>query len=298
MLMDRSWQFSSSLLVPALFIAGCLTNVPDPALGSTYACVDDSDCPGTQTCLQQVCEAVELPVVKIVNPEDEKPYTYTDGAAPHAEVLNLAATNLVLRELSESSEAVAGEGHLVVFVDEIEVALIDSGDLSGGVQVPIEIPDVPGVHRIRVQARLNDGTDYDNETARARNLVWVDDKRIHVALRSPWPGESFSLESQPVQATVAVLGDVSIGPPSTGLEHVHVHYGDSFPACLDDPLCVVGYVGIVPSNDDEFGPVFLPKSAAGMVTLTALIKNSDHTTYLDDMEEPVWSEIQILRTND
>ena len=288
----------SGPLLSLLFLGGCLTNTPDPAAGGIYACVEDSDCPGTQACLQQTCEAVALPVLEIFSPEDEKPYTFTNDGVDHPEVLSVNATDMVLRPLSESSEAVPGEGHLVVFIDEAEIGIIDSGDLGAGVQIEFGVPDVPGVHRIRVQARLNDGTDYDNEGGAARNLVWVDDGNEHVALRSPWPGQVFSLEAQTIDAEVAAFG-IEIGSPDDELEHVHIYYGKSFPACLDkdiDPLCEAAYSGVV-SNDDSFDPVILPDASAGMVTITALVAEFDHTSYVDDEGNPVFSEIQVLRSN-
>jgi hypothetical protein len=241
-----------------------------------------------------VCEAIELPRIQILNPEDEEKYPF---GSEHNDILSVSGTNLTLRARAASSEAVPGEGHLVVFVDEVEVAVIDSGDISAGVQTAITIPDTPGAHRVRVQVRLNDGTDYDNEDASARNLVWVDDGREHVALRKPWPGEVFGLESGLIDAEVATLGGIEIGPPNTGKEHVHVYYDAVFPGCLTDPVCDAGYNGVVPSNDDTFGPVLLPASAAGMVTLTAVVAEAGHTTYVDDMGDRVFSQIQILRSD-
>lgn len=277
--------------------AGCLTNEPDPNQGGIYACVDDEDCPGEQSCLQGTCETIPLPAIQILNPEDEKPFTMGDGTGSHPEILSVSGTDLILRPLAESSEAVPGEGHLVVFVDEVEVATIDSGDISAGVQTEIQIPDTAGVHRIRVVARLNDGTNYDNDTADARNLVWVDDGRQHVALRTPWPGQVFSLESQLVDAEVATFGGIQIGTPSeTTRQHVHVYYGDEFPECLDEPVCEAGYTGVVPSNEDMFGPFIMPDSAATMVTLTAVVADFDHTTYADPMGDPVFSQIEVRRS--
>jgi hypothetical protein len=156
--------------------------------------------------------AAELPDVLLLDPEDGQPFAYGDGSTPHAQTLSISATNLVLGSMQGASEAVIGEGYLVVFVDEVEVGVIDSGDLGGGVQMDVEIPDVPGVHRIRVQARLHDGTDYDNESGAVRSLVWVDDGREHVALRRPWPNDAFSLESQKIEAEIAVFGGLQIGP--------------------------------------------------------------------------------------
>jgi hypothetical protein len=278
----------------ALSLGACLTNIPDPELGGVYACLVDEDCPGTQSCLQKTCEAIDLPHVEILSPEDEQPLPF--GTA-HDVVLSIAATDLVLRPRSQSAAAVPGEGHLVVFVDDEMVEEIDTGDLSGGVQMNITIPDTPGAHRIRVQARLNDGTDYDNTGATARNIVWVDDGRQHVALRTPWPGDKFTLDQQLVNAVAAGFNGIEIGAPKTGVQHVHVFYGDAFPACFEDPNCMAGYAGIVPSNENDFGPLNLPAAGAGMVTLTAVVMNPDHTLYHDDMGEPVWSQIEILRSN-
>ena len=284
------------LLTPLLALTGCLTNEPDPGLGHVYACTVDDDCPGVQTCLQSVCENIEHPLISVSNPEDEQTYAYVDGLTPHAEIINIVGANFVLRSLAESNEAVPGEGHLVVFLDEVEVGKIEVGDVTGGVPIAVEIPDVPGVHRIRVQARLNDGTNYDTEGSTAKTIVWVDDGRKHVALRYPWPGESFPLESVTLSAEIATLG-LDIGPPKSGKQHVHVYYDEDFPGCIDIPLCQVGYNGVVPSDDDDFGPVVLPSAGAGMVTLTALIADSDHSTYLDELDEPVFSESRFLRTN-
>jgi hypothetical protein len=290
----------SGLALLALCLSGCLTNTPDPALGGVYACAVQEDCPGTQSCLQQVCEAIELPMVNIFSPEDGKPYTFVDGATL-TETLSVSATNLAVRGLAESSDAVPGEGHVVVYVDEVLVATIDSGNLSSGVQMEIEIPNTPGVHRIRAQARLNDGTDYDNPDATARNLVWVDDGNKHVALRKPWPGDKFPLEQQLIDAEVAIFdpaGEIMIGPPQSNLNHVHVFYDEPFPSCMADPPCLARYNGIVPDDTNDFGPVLLPEAAAGPAILTALIMESDHTMYEIAENVGIFSDIEILRTND
>jgi hypothetical protein len=302
--MRKNWLLLSLLSLLSIVclagLSGCLTNVPDPELGGVYACVAQEDCPGTQSCLQQTCEAIELPNVQILSPEDGQPFTFGE---PHNLILSISATNLVLRPLAESNEAVPGEGHLVVFVDEQPPLTVDTGDLSGGVQMEISVEDIPGVHRLRVQARLNDGTNYDNETADARNLIWVDDGREHVALRKPWPGDTFTLDSQLIDAEVAVMDDsgITIGPPNTGVQHVHVFYDEtlqSFPACIADSLCFQAYEGIVPSNDDTFGPVLLPAAGAGPVSLVAVIMDFEHFIYLENGTDPIYSSIDILRSND
>jgi hypothetical protein len=285
-------------LLSVLCVSGCLTNVPDPELGGVYACVTQEDCPATLSCLQQTCEAIVLPEVRILSPEDGQPFTFGE---PHNLVLSISATDLVLRPLAESNEAVPGEGHLVVFIDEVQTATIDSGDLSGGVQMEIAVDDIPGVHRIRVQARLNDGTNYDNEGADARNLIWVDDGHEHVAIRKPWPGDTFTLDSQTIDAEVAVMDNsgISIGPPNTGVQHVHIFYDETFPACYENSLCFAAYEGIVPSDENSFGPVLLPAAGAGMVTLTAVVMDFEHFVYLDETTGgPIFSSINILRSND
>jgi hypothetical protein len=288
-------------LVPcllALCVSACLTNVPEPDIGGIYACEVQEDCPGSQICLQKTCETIELPAIQIMNPEDGKDYTF--GMGPHQELLTIVGNNLTLRPLAESNDAVPGEGHLVVFVDGEQVAMIDTGDLTGGVPMAITIPDEPGVHRIHVQARLNDETNYDTEGAVARTLVWVADGNKHVALRVPWPGDEFPLDAMPLNAEVAVFpaDAVAIGPPMTGLNHVHVYYSRTFPDCLEDFMCYNDYEGVVPEDDNDFGPVFLPSAGAGPATLTAVIMLADHDIYYDPVTMlPVYSSIDILRTN-
>ena len=292
---------ASALALAAGFAAlgsACLTNAPDPNAGGIYSCVDSSECPGTQSCLQGTCETITLPVVKILNPEDGDDFDYQGGGMDQTINISVNATDFILRPRSQSTEAVPGEGHLVFFLDEVEVGVIDSGDLGGGVQLQmVPLPDVPGVHRIRVQARFNDGTDYDNEGAAPRNLIWVDDGNEHIAFRSPWPGEVFSLESQQVNAEIAAFGGIVIDEPGSGEEHVHVYYDEAFPACLDDMACEDRYSGVVPSNEDIFGPVIFPESGATMVTLTALTRQSNHDRYLDPNGLPVIAQIQVLRSN-
>lgn len=297
--MRKSYLIPFLLCVVTCPLAGCLTNVPDPGLGGVYACEVQEDCPGSLSCLQKVCEDLELPHIEILNPEDGKPYTFANGV-DHTEFLSISATNFVLRPKTESSEKVLGEGYLVVFVDEVEVATLDTGDLTGGVQMQITIPDVPGVHRIRVQARFNDGTDYDTPDAVARTLIWVDDGNEHVALRLPWPNDEFPVEEQLINAEVAVFDPdnmITIGPPATGVQHVHVFYDEEFPDCIDDPECVISYEGIVPSDDNDFGPVLLPATGPGAVRLTAVLMLSTHTLYRDANMLPVYSSIEIMRTS-
>lgn len=284
----------------ALLSLGACTTEPE-----VHTCEVQEDCPASTFCLQQVCETTPLPSVHINNPEDEIPYPWKNDGTAHTVMLDIVASNLTLRPLAESSERVVGEGHLVVFVDEVEVATIESGDVQGGVQMEITVEDTPGAHRLRVQARLNDGSDYDNEDGSARNIMWVDDGLQHVALREPWPGDEFSLEAQTFNAEIAVLGDeIAIGPPTSGLQHVNVYVDadEPFEDCIVEPTCFFDYEGIVPADDDPFGPVYMPESAAGPATLTVVVMNSDHTlyTYMDEMgmERSVYSSIQIERTDE
>jgi hypothetical protein len=294
-LRHTSWILGS---IAALLLAAC-TDEPE-----IHTCVVQDDCPAALSCLQQVCEAITLPSVQILNPEDGLVYPWMNDGSVHTETLSISATDLTLRPKAESSERVLGEGYLVVFVDEVEVATIDTGDLGGGVQMEISFEDSPGVHRLRVQARLHDGSDYDNLEGSARHLVWVDDGLEHVALRVPWPGEAFTLEEQLIDGEVAVMGGgaIMIGPSSTGLQHTFIYYdAEPFDMCLMDQLCFLDYEGIVPSEDDEFGPVLLSESDAGTFSMTATVVNFDHTFYMytDEMgmQRYVHSSIEIERTD-
>jgi hypothetical protein len=294
-LRHASWALGSLAL---LSLGACKE---DPEV---YTCVVQEDCPASLSCLQQVCEAIALPRVEILNPEDGLIYPWMNDGAAHTEVLSIVATDLTLRPKAETSERVVGEGYLVVFVDEVEVATIDTGDLSGGIQMDIAFEDSPGVHRLRVQARLNDGTDYDNREGSARNLIWVDDGLEHVALRVPWPGEAFSLESQLIEGEVDVMGGgpIVIGAPNTGLQSTHVFLdSEPFDMCIMDQLCFLSYEGIVPSSEYEFGPILLHESDPATVSLTVAVVNSDHTLYVYTdgmgMQRYVHSSIEIERTD-
>jgi hypothetical protein len=268
-----------------------------------HTCVVQEDCPASLSCLQQVCESITLPHVQVRNPEDGLIYPWNNDGMGHTQIVDIRASDLVLRPLAESSERVLGEGHLVVFVDEVEVATIDSGDLSEGVQVEITIDDTPGVHRLRVQARLNDGTDYDNREGSVRNLMWVDDGRPHVALRLPWPGDAFSHDEQIIDGDVAAIGDgISIGSNS-GQQHTFIFYdSEPFDECLMNRVCFLSYVGVVPNDEDPYGPIWLEESAANTGTLTVQVMNFDHTPYMytDEMgmQQRVHSSIEIVRTDD
>lgn len=288
------------VLALGLGLGACLTNEPDPGLGGIYACVSDDDCPGTQSCLQDVCEAIELPVIEIFNPEENQPFPF-DAGEDHDLMLTVKGSNFVLRSPAESSEAVPGEGYIAVFVDEQPAGRIDSGDLSGGAALPITIANTAGAHRLRIEARFNDDTAYATEGSTDRRIVWVDNDAPHVALVRPWPGDRFSVDAQPIEAEAVAFGGVSIDAPSTGEQHVHVFYDDPFPQCFADDACIQGYVGVVPNNMSNIGPVNLPSAGAGPVTLTAVLMNPDHTVFDPDPEvegDEVFSQIQILRTND
>jgi hypothetical protein len=291
-----SWTLG---LLALLSIGACTS---DPEI---HTCVVQEDCPASLFCLQQVCESTPLPSVRIVFPEDSTLYPWKNDGTAHSEMLMVQATDLTLRPQSESSERIVGEGYLVVFVDEVEVATIEDGDLASGVWMDITFEDSPGVHRLRVQARLNDGTDYDNREGAARSLIWVDDGLQHVAFRRPWPGDVFPLEEQAIEAEVAVMGGaIEIGPPESGLLHGKVYYdAEPFDECLMNPSCYVDYRGIVPSDDDEFGPVFLPRAdAAGTVDLTVAVSTAYHEIHMYEdgmgMERTVYSSIQIERSDD
>lgn len=292
--MSRGWRRRALACFSLGLLSACLTNEPDPDASGIYACVGTEDCPGEQACLQGVCEAVALPVVTISSPEDLEALPF---GTEHQEVLSLTGANLTLRPLSESSEAIPGEGHIVVFVDEVEVLVIDSGNLGAGIQEFIDIPDTPGVHYIRAQARLNDGSDYDNPEGSGRNLVWVDDGREHVALRRPWLRERFGLDEQSIEVEIEVLGGMTVGPPSdTEAIHAHIYYDQTLPECLDMPLCEAGYNGVVPSNAGEFGPIPIPASEPGPATISASLAESGHTVYLEESTMmPVVTEVTIFR---
>jgi hypothetical protein len=285
---------------------GCFTADLDPDKTGVFACMGDDDCSGDDVCVNQRCET-EVQTVEIRNPEDEDTFDIMDAPPdmPREISVTIAGT-LELVAPSGDAEHVSGEGHIAVFVDGMEVNPITSGPFSAGILVPIQVVNRPGPHRVAIQARRNDGADYDNPGARATRLFWIDDGTPQVAIKSPWPNTSFGLESEIITFQVTSLRVMLVPPMAEGMidptrGHTHVYYDETFPSCLMDPQCDPNYIAIGEARNTDLMAT-IPGSAEGNATLTAVLRNVDHTLYRFDpdgagpMEErAILDTITVLR---
>ncbi|MCA9708752.1 MAG: hypothetical protein KDK70_23095 [Myxococcales bacterium] len=281
---------------------GCYTAELDPALPGVFACTaGDESCPSGQLCVNARCEDADtLPSLTILNPEegfkdvtrapDEPPLPVDVDDVPM--LVTFQGSNLSLVPASSGANHVFGEGYVAVFVDGSEVATFEAGNISDRNSLTVDIPPVPGPHRIALQARRNDGVDYDNEQALATRLIWLENEltvgmRPFVAIRSPWPGQTFGLEAQSLEVQVMTLNfdlvSTESGTQQEGNGHSHIYYDAQFPPCAEDDACDQGYLGTAkaPQPGESFsrGTILLPNSGEQSATLTAVLRNYDHTIY-------------------
>ncbi|MEM7153443.1 MAG: hypothetical protein AAF799_11415 [Myxococcota bacterium] len=321
--MNRSIGTAASTALASLFLTGCFTTELDPDLGGVFACTvteGEDDCPAGLSCVNERCEAIEdLPSLAIPNPEDEEPLStpavdFVDNGGETIDITMTVQGQLNLVDSSSGADHVFGEGHIVVFVDGVENQIIDSGGVSAPQAITVQVDSTPGPHRLSVQARRNDGIDYDNEGSLATRLFWLESDssvspRPFVAIKTPWPGTTYGLDATATEVTIATLNFDQVVPGDTAIEgsgHSHIYYEDEFPACVDDALCDGGYITVFPAFDDitVASEGLLPSSSEGTATLTAVLRNINHGLYaipfgcergVDDDCEPVLETITLNR---
>lgn len=223
-------------------MAGCYTAEVDPLLEATYPCDKDSDCALGQTCVIDVCSDGTTPIgprVEILGPELLQVFPAgSDVSVP----IVVGGEGLVLQE--PGGDNVRGEGHVEVRIDGDVVETITAGDLEGRVETdPQALPAAPGLHRVQVIARQNDGTPYPNEEARIVGAFWIDDGNEHVAFLKPAPDTEIVIgESRDLEIEVVALNFALVNPglvPTDDLAasrqgHVHVFFDRQIPDCLPD----------------------------------------------------------------
>jgi hypothetical protein len=285
---------------------GCFTADLDPKKTGAFSCVEADDCPEGRMCINARCET-EGPSVEVRNPEDEDLFPVMDAPpdVPRPIMVTIAGT---LELVEPSDEHVSGEGHLALFVDGEEVDTITSGPFSAGMTVAIDVVNRPGPHRVAIVARRNDGVDYDNAEARFTRLFWIDDGTPQVAVKAPWPNSSFPLDSEVIEYQVTSLRVELVPPMAEGMidptrGHVHIYYDKIFPACLMDPACDPNYIAIGEARGVPLMAT-IPNSAETETTLTAVLRNVDHSLYLFDpdgdgpmMERAIFDTVRIVRAD-
>ncbi len=312
----------AALALGAMALGGCYTVDFDPTSGGAFVCslADEGDCPGGLTCVNGRCEDEgALPSLSVLSPEDEivleTSATIVGGADPYALSIRIQGS-LDLIGATAGEDHVFGQGHVAVFVDGEEQTIVDEGGIGSSTRVDVEIlNNVPGAHRIALQARRNDGVDYDNDGALATRLFWLENElevgqRPFVAIKSPWPHTVFSTDDEDV-AVELTTRNFTLMPPNTTQNdaqgHSHVYYETTWPDCvLEVEGCDKDYLGVV--GADGNGTIFTaPASGEQTATITAVLRHIDHFPYgfpfqCDPATEfdqcgPIFDEVTVIRSD-
>jgi len=271
-------------------MAACYTAEVDPQLEATYPCEKNSDCALGQTCIIDVCsDGTTLlgPSVEILGPELLQ--VFPAGSNTQFPIV-VGGEGLELGD--PGGDNVRGEGHVDVLIDGQVVQTITSGDLEGRVQTDAQtLPSAPGLHRVEVIARQNDGTAYPNEQARLVSAFWIDDGNEHVAFLQPAPGTEIQIgEGDELEIEVVTLNFALVNPglvPTDELTaprqgHVHVFFDRQIPECLPD--CNFNYESTgFPSQTPVSRLVveggIVGASTPGTFPLSVVAQNSAHEPY-------------------
>lgn len=293
----------SMLALLLLAGAACSAAELDEDLDGVFPCLTAEDCPPESACVSGLCFRSSPPRVEIVSPEEElvmgQPIAGTSMSVP----ISLRAQGLELVGPGVGGESAYGLGYVEVTVDDLSVAVVDSGEEGSTVTLTVEIEPEPGGHVLRAAALFPDGTPYDNPGAVAERFFWVDDGRPHVAIKQPSASSQFGLEGEQITVDIATL-NFSIAPPEPatthpGLGHVHFYYGADFPACAFDEACDAAFIAVAAPQEGAVRSlsalVPLPASAEGMGRLSAVLRRLDHSVYVDDNGYPIWTEVAVRR---
>ncbi|TPV93190.1 MAG: hypothetical protein B7733_21735 [Myxococcales bacterium FL481] len=264
-------------------LSACYSASLDPNATGVYGCDEPSDCADGHMCLSGVCTDDQGPELRIGGPE---PLSKFSAAEPVSLSLFVQGNRLNLGEPATAGRD--GEGYLEVRVDgERRGNLMTTGDLGLGVSQKLDLGVMtPGGHRVEVLAFHIDGTAFDNPSARATTVFWVDDGLPHVVIARPWPGDRFPLEAK-IEMEVVGLNfhfvdpSFAAGDSVDGEGHTHVYAATTYPECL--PNCLYSYApngSIKPVGEDpttvvvgSLDPLMLE---AGTIPLTASLNYSGH----------------------
>lgn len=312
--MRRKRSFPSPRMVAASMIgvvqlgAGCSVTEVDPMLSGVFPCEVVDDCPPEQACVLQTCQRGQPPEVVVIAPEVETAFPIDDPDSDVVVVVKIGGANLDLVDPGTDPDSEFGRGNVQVLLDGNEVAVLTAGELETGVTIEVPVPPQPGAHRIVALARNSDFTIYDNATAEGRQFFWLDDGLPHVGFLRPFPGDVFPLQATEIDFGVAALNfsfETAMPGAIPGNEakgHAHVHYDETFPECVFEPICDNGYSGVVAPEGPATSAsavLTIPDSAAGEATLTAVLRKVNHFKYLfpDEDGQPIWEDIIVRRAD-
>ena len=302
--MRRSLSLLSVALVPAGCLAvliGCYSIDFDETKSGVYYCTTDTDCGASQACFQFRCVDDSGPQVLVTGPESLQNFAFGTATL----TANYTIDNFTI---SDANANVEGQGKVKVSVvgTDIEVTSI----IEAGAEIDISSLE-PGAHHLLVQAVYGDGTPYENPSASAYAVFFVEDEnpqRPQIALVYPPPGYIHTVgEALPITVAVRnfMLQDMGTdcridegcdpwGPDAAmclpecavvPAGHPHVYMLDNFPACLSDsPTCNGDYALSLRTAESEGGvssstiPATL-FTEPGTVTLSTSIQYNDHLPY-------------------
>jgi hypothetical protein len=282
------------------FTVGCYTVDFDETLGDVYYCVSDSDCAASQACFEFRCVHDTGPRMLVTGPELLQNLAFDSDTL----TANYTVENFTI---SDANAVVEGEGKVKVSVMGTDISV--TSVIEAGAELDISSLE-PGAHHLLVQAVYGDGTPYENPSASAYTVFFIEDEnplRPQVAIIWP-PPDHVHIVGEPLEVTVGVRGftlqdagtDCRIedgcdpwDPEATCLPmcpvvpagHPHVYLLDDYPACLSaSPTCYGDYVLSMRTAESSGGvsTAMIPGdrfTEAGTFTFSAALQYNDHLPY-------------------
>jgi hypothetical protein len=279
---------------------GCYKIDFDETLSDVYYCVSDSECGDSQACFQFRCVDDSGPRVSVTGPEPLQNVAFgTATLTANYDIENFT--------INDANAVVEGEGKVLVSIAGTDIT---TTAVIGAAELDISALE-PGAHRLFVQAVYGDGTPYENPSATAYTVFYLEDvnpQRPQMAIVSP-PPDHVHILGEPLEVTVAVrnftLQDAGtdcridaacdpFGPDAAAClpecpvvpgGHPHVYMLDDFPACLSaSPTCNFDYVLSMRTAESSGGvsTSTIPAAIfteAGSFTFSASLQYNDHEPY-------------------
>lgn len=302
MLSMRSSLLALSLGFVTVGVVGCYTIDFDEALSDVYYCLDSSECGDSQACWQFRCVDDRGPQVEITGPEPLQNLAFGSTTIT-------ANYNITDFTISDSNESVEGQGKVEVSIDGTDLSAISV--IAGGAELDISSL-TPGAYRLRARAVRGDETPYENPSASAYTVFYVEDQdptRPQIAIVWPTPNHVHIL-GEPLDVVVAARNftfdetgtdcriddgcDPWANPDAPECMftcdldpngHTHVYLLDNYPECLTaSPSCNGDYAlslrtaestatqAVATIPEDRF-------TEAGTFTFTAALQYNDHLPY-------------------
>lgn len=291
----------------ALF-AGCYDGEFDPDASGVFVCEADDDCPTGQICYDKVCVSDEGPALNIIGPEPFQ-RIQTDNAEQLAGfTVTIRGSDLML---SDSSQAVEGEGYISLLIDGTDVSgRIVAGDLAGGLTSgPYDLSGFEvGPHRLRVRAFHGDGKPYTNPSAATDGTFFRDDGTPQIAIVEPKPGHIQDVNN-PMAVTLAAINWTWNSAGSTLADregHTHTYSLSAYPGCLaadvaSDAYCNYQYLVSISGQGIADNPILIQGEVSpdnlqllplGLQPFQAGLQDNEHEPF-PDVDAPEYDEIPI-----